>query len=163
MSTVPSPPTHHRRLRWQALAGFVALSAIVGAVAALAVATRPEAHNPIARPSWAPPGSLYGPVWSALLLVVAFAGWCYWRTDGETRGFALYGVCLLLTLLWTPLFFAGGAHVLALADVVVLDLVVAVTMTEFARRSKLASWLLVPYLLWLLFSTAVNAAVVWLN
>ncbi|MEV6911731.1 TspO/MBR family protein [Amycolatopsis sp. NPDC051071] len=139
------------------------MSAIVGGVAALAVATRPEVHNLLARPSWAPPGWLYGPVWSALLLVVAFAGWSYWRTDGETRGFALYGVCLLLTLLWTPLFFAGGAHVLALADVVVLDLVVAVTMLEFARRSKLAAWLLVPYLLWLLFSTAVNAAVVWLN
>ncbi|MER7857484.1 TspO/MBR family protein [Amycolatopsis japonica] len=163
MSTVPSPPTHHRRLRWQALAGFIALSAIVGVVAALAVATRSEAHNALIRPSWAPPGWLYGPTWTALLLVVAVAGWCYWRTDGETRGFAFYGVCLLLTLLWTPLFFAGGAHALALADVVVLDLMVPVTMMEFGRRSKLAAWLLVPYLLWLLYSTAVNAAVVWLN
>ncbi|MFK0251419.1 TspO/MBR family protein [Amycolatopsis azurea] len=163
MSTVPSPPTHHRRLRWQALAGFVALSAIVGAVAALAVATRPEAQDLLIRPSWAPPGWLYGPVWSVLLLVVAVAGWCYWRTDGETRGFAFYGLCLLLTLLWTPLFFAGSAHVLALADVVVLDFVVPITMMEFGRRSRLAAWLLVPYLLWLLFSTAVNAAVVWLN
>ncbi|GAB3706827.1 tryptophan-rich sensory protein [Amycolatopsis oliviviridis] len=163
MSTVPSPPTHHRRLRWQALAGFIALSAIVGAVAALAVATRSDAQNLLVRPSWAPPGWLYGPVWSALLLVVAVAGWCYWRTDGETRGFAFYGLCLLLTLLWTPLFFAGSAHALALADVVVLDFVVPITMMEFGRRSKLAAWLLVPYLLWLLFSTAVNAAVVWLN
>ncbi|KFU80694.1 TspO and MBR related proteins [Amycolatopsis lurida] len=163
MSTVPSPPTHHRRLRWQALAGFIAMAAIVGIVAGLAVATRSETHNALARPSWAPPGWLYGPMWSVLLLLVAFAGWFYWRTDGETRGFAFYGVCLLLTLLWTPLFFAGGAHVLALADVVVLDFVVPITMAEFGRRSKLAAWLLVPYLLWLLFSTAVNAAVVWLN
>ncbi|MBB5854628.1 TspO/MBR family protein [Amycolatopsis umgeniensis] len=163
MSTVPSPPTHHRRLRWQALTGFIALSVIVGAVAALAVATRSEADKALARPSWAPPGWLYGPVWSALLLVVAVAGWCYWRTDGETRGFAFYGLCLLLTLLWTPLFFAGSAHALALADVVLLDFVVPITMMEFGRRSKLAAWLLVPYLLWLLFSTAVNAAVVWLN
>ncbi|MER6666806.1 TspO/MBR family protein [Amycolatopsis japonica] len=163
MSTVPSPPTHHRRLRWQALTGFIAMSAIVGVVAALAVATRSEAHNALIRPSWAPPGWLYGPTWTALLLLVAIAGWCYWRTDGETRGFAFYGVCLLLTLLWTPLFFAGGAHALALADVVVLDFMVPVTMMEFGRRSKLAAWLLVPYLLWLLYSTAVNAAVVWLN
>nr|WP_221472356.1 TspO/MBR family protein [Amycolatopsis umgeniensis] len=150
-------------MRWQALTGFIALSVIVGAVAALAVATRSEADKALARPSWAPPGWLYGPVWSALLLVVAVAGWCYWRTDGETRGFAFYGLCLLLTLLWTPLFFAGSAHALALADVVLLDFVVPITMMEFGRRSKLAAWLLVPYLLWLLFSTAVNAAVVWLN
>ncbi|MFJ8910228.1 TspO/MBR family protein [Amycolatopsis sp. NPDC102389] len=163
MSTVPSPPTHHRRLRWQALAGFIAMSAIVGTVAALAVATRSETHNALIRPSWAPPGWFYGPTWTALLLLVAVAGWCYWRTDGETRGFAFYGVCLLLTLLWTPLFFAGGAHALALADVVVLDFMVPVTMMEFGRRSRLAAWLLVPYLLWLLYSTAVNAAVVWLN
>lgn len=163
MSTVPSPQTHHRRLRWQALAGFISMVAIVGVVAALAVATRSDAHNRLTRPSWAPPSGLHCPVWAVLLLLVAVAGWCYWRTDGETRGFAFYGVSLLLTLLWTPLFFAGGSHVLALADLILVDVVVIVTIAVFSRRSKLAAWLLGPYLLWLLFSTALNAAVVWLN
>jgi benzodiazapine receptor len=163
VSTVPSPPTHHRRLRWQALTGFIAMAAVVGIVAGLAVATRSDAHNHLNRPPWAPPGWLYGPVWTILLLLVAVAGWCYWRTDGETRGFAFYGVCLLLTLLWTPLFFASGSSVLALADVLLVDVVAIATIVVFARRSKLAAWLLGPYLLWLLFSTAVNAAFVWLN
>lgn len=163
MSTVPPPPTHHRRLRWQALTGFISIAAIVGVVAGLSVAMRSEAHTRLTRPPWAPPGWLFGPVWTALLLLVAVAGWCYWRTDGETRGFAFYGVCLLLTLLWTPLFFASSSFTLALADVILVDVAAIATIAVFARRSKLAAWLLVPYLLWLFFSTALNAAVVWLN
>ncbi len=163
MSTVPSPPTHHRRLRWRALAGFIAMVSVVAFIGGLSVATRSEAHARFNRPSWALPGELYGPVWTVVYLLIAVAGWCYWRTDGETRGFAAYGVALLFNLLWTPLYFASGSLVLALADIILLDIAVLVTIVVFSRRSKLAAWLMGPYLLWLGFSTALNAAVVWLN
>ena len=69
----------------------------------------------------------------------ALAGWLYWRTDGETRGFAAYGVGLLANLLWTPLFFEGGAAGAALVDILVLDVVVLVTIVLFGRRSRAAA------------------------
>jgi tryptophan-rich sensory protein len=95
--------------------------------------------------------------------MIALAGWCYWRTDGETRGFAAYGIGLLFNLLWTPLFFESGAARVALVDIVLLDAVVVVTIVLFARRSKLAAALLVPYLGWILYATALNTAIIALN
>jgi tryptophan-rich sensory protein len=152
---------HHNP--WLVLAGFLGLVAVVAAIGALAAVSAKTVYARLVLPSWAPAGWVFGPVWTVLYVTIAVAGWCYWRTDGENRGFAAYGVSLLFNLLWTPLFFAGGSARLALVDIIVLDVAVIVTIALFARRSKLAAALLVPYLGWLWFVTALNAAVVTLN
>ena len=74
-----------------------------------------------------------------------------------------FSASLLFNLLWTPLFIAGGSARLALVDLVALDIALLVTIVLFARRSRLAAGLLVPYLGWLWFITALNATVVALN
>jgi benzodiazapine receptor len=145
---------------WLVLAGFLGVVAVVAVVGALAATSSKEIYGRLELPSWAPPSSLFGPVWTVLYVMIAVAGWCYWRTDGETRGFAAYGIGLLFNLLWTPLFFEGGATRVALADIVLLDVVVVVTIVLFARRSKLAAALLAPYLAWILYATALNTAIV---
>ncbi|RSM50054.1 tryptophan-rich sensory protein [Amycolatopsis balhimycina DSM 5908] len=148
---------------WLVLAGFFGVVAVVAVVGALAATSAKDIYARLEQPPWAPPASVFGPVWTVLYVMIALSGWLYWRTDGETRGFAAYGIGLLFNLLWTPLFFESGAARVALADVVVLDVVVVVTIVLFARRSKLAAALLVPYLGWILFATALNTAVVVLN
>jgi benzodiazapine receptor len=148
---------------WLVLAGFFGVVAVVAVVGALAATSAKDVYARLEQPPWAPPASVFGPVWTVLYVTIALSGWLYWRTDGETRGFAAYGIGLLFNLLWTPLFFESGAARVALADVVVLDVVVVVTIVLFARRSKLAAALLVPYLGWILFATALNTAVVVLN
>ncbi len=148
---------------WLVLAGFVGLVAVVAIVGALAATSARDIYLRLDLPSWAPAGWVFGPVWTVLYVTIAVAGWLYWRTDGETRGFAAYGIALLFTMLWTPLFFAGGSARLALVDIVLLDVVVIVTIALFAKRSRLAAALLVPWLCWLWFATALNAAVVSLN
>ncbi|MDT8909896.1 TspO/MBR family protein [Amycolatopsis sp. PS_44_ISF1] len=137
--------------------------AVVALVAALAATSATEVYGRLAQPSWAAPPSLFGPVWTVLYLVIAIAGWVYWRTDGETQGFAAYGIGLLLNLLWTPLFFAGGSSRLALVDLILLDFTVVMTIGLFYRRSKLGALLLVPYFFWLCYATALNVAIVALN
>ncbi|WP_410668375.1 TspO/MBR family protein [Amycolatopsis sp. cmx-4-68] len=149
-----------QRNPWLVLAGFLGVVAVVAGVGALAATSARDVYARLEQPSWAAPASWFGPVWTVLYVMIALAGWCYWRTDGETRGFAAYGIGLLFNLLWTPLFFAGGATRLALADIVLLDVVVVVTIVLFARRSKLAAALLVPYLAWILYATALNTAIV---
>ncbi|WP_410587022.1 TspO/MBR family protein [Amycolatopsis sp. lyj-23] len=151
------------RNQWVVLAGFVGVVTVVAVVGALAATSAREVYARLEQPSWAPPPSLFGPVWTVLYLTIAVAGWLYWRTDGETRGFAAYGIGLLFNLLWTPLFFESGAARVALADIVLLDVVVVVTIALFGRRSKAAAALLVPYLGWLLYATALNTAIVVLN
>jgi tryptophan-rich sensory protein len=152
-----------QRNPWLVLAGFLGVVAVVAVVGALAAVSAKDVYARLELPSWAPPASLFGPVWTVLYVMIALAGWLYWRTDGETQGFAAYGIGLLANLLWTPLFFEGGAARLALVDIVLLDVVLIVTIVLFARRSKLAAALLVPYLAWVGYATALNGAIVALN
>lgn len=149
-----------QRNPWLVLAGFFGVVAVVAVVGALAATSARDVYARLELPSWAPPAGLFGPVWTVLYALLALSGWFYWRTDGETRGFAAYGVGLLFNLLWTPLFFEGGAARLALADILLLDVVVVVTIVLFGRRSKLAAALQVPYLAWILYATALNAAII---
>jgi len=158
---VTDHPSH--RNPWLVLAGFVAVVAIVAVVARLAATSADQVRAKLELPAWTPPAEVAGPLWTVLYVTVAVAGWCYWRTDGETSGFAAYGISLLFNLLWTPLFIAGGSARLALVDLVALDIALLVTIVLFARRSRLAAGLLVPYLGWLWFITALNATVVALN
>lgn len=152
-----------RRNPWLVLAGFLGVVAVVAVVGGLAASSAKDVYGRLELPPWAPPSSLFGPVWTVLYVMIALAGWYYWRTDGETRGFAAYGIGLLANLLWTPLFFEGGAAQAALVDIIVLDVVVIVTIVLFTRRSKLAAALLVPYLGWILYATALNTAIIALN
>ena len=61
------------------------------------------------------------------------------------------------------LLFESGAARVALADIILLDVVVVVTIVLFGRRSKAAAALLVPYLAWILYATALNTAIIVLN
>ncbi|MBB4686594.1 TspO/MBR family protein [Amycolatopsis jiangsuensis] len=155
-------PTH-RRNPWVMLVAFFCLVAVVALVGSLAATAAPEIYARFTVPSWAPPADWFGLVWTVMYAVLALAGWAYWRTDGETQGFALYGIGLLLNLLWSPLFFAGGSTRLACVDIVLLDFFVLMTVGLFYRRSRAASLLLLLYFGWLCYTTALNVAIIALN
>jgi benzodiazapine receptor len=72
-------------------------------------------------------------------------------------------VQLVLNLAWTPLFFAAGLYAVALVEILLLLVVLAATALAFRRTSTTAAWLLVPYLAWVSFATALNAGIVVLN
>ena len=75
----------------------------------------------------------------------------------------LWAVQLVLNLLWTPLFFAAGLYPLALVEIAVLAASIALLVARSWHRSRVAAWLLVPYLAWVCFATALNAGIVVLN
>lgn len=120
----------------------------------------------VAKPPWTPPGWLFGPVWTGLYLAMAVAAWLVWRRGGLAvhRGaLSLWALQLLLNGAWSGLFFTLREPGWALAEILLLTLAVAVTLVTFARTSRLAAGLMGPYLLWVLFATALNAAIWWLN
>ncbi|MEV6638633.1 TspO/MBR family protein [Amycolatopsis sp. NPDC051371] len=145
------------------LAGFVAAVAVVAAVGSLAATRSRSVYEGLNQPPWAPPGWLFGPVWTVLYLLIAVSGWLFWRAGGTRREFAWYAAGLVLNAAWTPLFFAAGAYTSALVEIVVLDLVIVGTALVFRRRSTAAAALQLPYLAWTLFATSLNAAIVVLN
>jgi tryptophan-rich sensory protein len=105
---------------------------------------------------------VFGPVWSALYLLMAVAAWLVWREHGRRmRGvaLALYVVQLVVNALWSWLFFAWHRGALAFVDVVVLLVLIAMTIAAFMRVRVIAGVLLVPYLAWVAFATALTWAV----
>jgi|SRR6185312_629783 tryptophan-rich sensory protein len=140
----------------------VALTAGVGGFAANSA----QEYGNLQQPSWAPPSWLFGPVWTALYAAMAVAAWLVWRSGpiAETKGaLAAYAAQLVLNAAWTPLFFGLGWRGIALIDITVLWVVLLATVVLFFRRSAVAGWLLVPYLVWTTFALCLNFAVWQLN
>jgi len=152
------------RREWLVLLAFAAATALAALGGSLATIDAADEYADLEQPAWAPPSWLFGPAWTVLYAMIAVAGWLAWREAGlRSREVALWGIQLAMNALWSPLFFAWGLRGVALAWIVGLDLVVAATLTAFWRRSRTAAWLLVPYMAWILFATALNASVWWLN
>ena len=152
-----------RPTAWLPFLPFAGAVAAVALVGGLAAASAGATYRALELPAFAPPSWLFGPVWTVLYVMIAVAGWWVWREVGWGRELTLWSGQLVLNLAWTPLFFAADRYALALADIALLLVAVAATIVLFRRTSPPAAWLLVPYLAWVAFATALNAAIVVLN
>ena len=151
-----------RTAAWLGLVGGVVLSLAAGAVGAVASVRAADFYMRLQRPNWAPPPWLFGPVWTVLYVLMGVAAWLVWRERGWARArsaLSHFDVQLACNAAWTWLFFAWRRGELALADIVLLAALVVATMVAFARVRTLAAVLLVPYLLWVLFATALTASI----
>jgi benzodiazapine receptor len=151
---------------WIALIGWLALSALVGAIGAIASVDAKQFYGQLRQPAWAPPAWVFGPVWSLLYMAMAVAAWIVWRERSWARArgaLGLFVAQLALNALWSWLFFAWHRGALAFVDIVLLILLIVSTIVAFARIRRLAAWLLAPYLAWVCFAAALNFAVWQLN
>jgi len=148
----------------KSLFAFVALVALAAFTASR---FRPGAwYASLARPSWTPPDWLFAPVWTALYLAIAVAGWLVWRAlPGSVLhpALLLWAGQLVLNACWSWLFFGLHQPGYALLDIILLLVVIAVFAVVAIRVSAVAAWLFVPYLLWVGFAAALNAAIWQLN
>jgi tryptophan-rich sensory protein len=155
-NTVPSRPLGEQVL---ALAGWLLLTFTAAAAGAVASVDAGSFYAELNRPGWAPPGALFGPVWTVLYLLMGVAAWLVWRMHGFGRArivLSLFVVQLAANALWTWLFFVwrlGGA---AFVEIVVLWVLIAGTMAAFWRLYKPAAVLLLPYLAWVSFACALT-------
>ena len=147
-----------------ALAGWVALCFSAASLGAIFMPG--EWYLALQKPSWNPPGWIFGPVWSALYTMMAVAAWLVWRRGGfaaQRRPLALFLTQLGLNAAWTPLFFGLHRPGLAFSEIVLLWLAIAATLAAFRPVSRVAAWLLMPYLVWVSFATMLNLALWRLN
>lgn len=150
--------------------GFIAWLALciaTSAVGAVASVNARSFYADLVRPDWAPPGWLFGPVWTVLFVAMAVAAWLVWRvpmaSKARSLALGLFVAQLVANALWSWLFFAwrlGGA---AFAEVLLLWLLIACTLVAFWRIRPVAGWLLVPYLGWVTFAAALNYVLWQLN
>jgi len=118
------------------------------------------------KPSWNPPGWVFGPVWSALYAMMAVAAWLVWQRGGfgaQRRGLVWFIIQLALNAAWTPLFFGWHLPAIAFGEMLLLWAAIAATLRAFFQINRLAGWLLAPYLAWVSFAAALNFTIWKLN
>lgn len=153
----------------QQLIGLIAwllLAFAAAALGAIASANAGTFYAELKRPTWAPPGWLFGPVWSALYAAMGVAAWLVWRRRGfaGARGaLTLFIVQLAVNALWSWLFFAWRLGGLAFAEILLLWVLIAATVFAFWRISRPAAALLLPYWAWVTFASALCHAIWKLN
>jgi len=146
---------------WKSLLVFLAVTA---AAAATGTISQPDAwFNGLAKPSFMPPTWLFPVAWSLLYFLMAMAAWRVYRIDGLHTAVVLWCVQLVANAAWTPLFFGLHRVDFALADIVVLVVLIVATTIAFFRRDRLAGALMIPYLAWVCFATALTFAIWKLN
>ncbi len=138
------------------------------AVAVAAVASSRFMPGPwyeaLAKPEWTPPNWLFGPVWTILYVMIAVAGALVWRAGAPLVLRVLWAAQLVLNGIWTPLMFGAHAIGAALIDITLLWLAIAgFVALGWRAGERLAAILLLPYLAWVSYAAALNAAIWRLN
>lgn len=138
-----------------ALVGFIIVTFCAPALS-IGVGMPGAWYASLIKPTWNPPSWLFGPAWTLLYTLMAVAAWLVWKRAGFSRPLVLYFVQLALNAVWTPLFFGAHAMGWALVEIVALWIAILLTLLSFRRVNLTAGWLLVPYLAWVTFATALN-------
>ena len=148
------------------LVGWLVVCFIAAGIGGAASIQAGPFYNGLVRPDWAPPPSVFGPVWTVLYVLMGIAAWLVWRVDGfraARSALTLFLVQLALNSLWSWLFFGWHQGAWAFVDILLLWALIVATLIAFWRIRPLAGALLVPYLLWVTFASALNYAVWQLN
>jgi translocator protein len=127
----------------------------------------PTWYATLNKPFFTPPSWLFAPAWGTLYLLMAIAAFMVWRKGLDEspvrRGMAAFLVQLVLNILWSVVFFGLKSPLSGLIVIILLWLVILSTILKFGRVSRAAAWVMVPYLFWVTFATALNAGILALN
>ena len=118
------------------------------------------------KPWFNPPNAVFGPVWTILYILMGLALFLIWRSPrNRTRdiGIALFAAQLIVNVIWTLGFFGLQNILYGLLTIVPLWVLIAATIYQFYKVDRRASYLLVPYILWVTIATALNVSVYLLN
>ncbi|MGH1418503.1 MAG: TspO/MBR family protein [Hyphomicrobiaceae bacterium] len=147
--------------RYVGLFFFLAITALAAYAGSLF--TPGDWYSELAKPAWTSPNWVFGPAWTALYIIIAFAGWLTWRHGGLGLPLMLWIIQLGLNAAWSYLMFGEHDILSALIDISAMWLVILGFILAVRQISGLAALLFVPYLLWVSYALALNGAIWQLN
>lgn len=149
------------------LAGFLAACFAVSGIGGFVTATSVGSwYQALEKPAFNPPDWVFAPVWTALYILMAIAGWRVWlcaRSAARTTALIVFAGQLSLNLAWSILFFGLQSIGGALLEIVLLLSAIVVTTALFWRIDRPAAALLLPYALWVLYAALLNVSLWLLN
>jgi len=160
----------HTIPRFQILPFVISLLITLAIGVVASAFTRPEImgwYSTLQKPSFNPPNWVFPSAWTIIYVLIASAAYLVWRhRDGGLiyyRAKLIYIIQLVFNFSWSVIFFGAHEVLAALVIIVLLWFSIIVNMYCFARISKAACWLLLPYLLWVSFATILNYYIYILN
>lgn len=146
----------------------VLITLAIGIVASLFTTPQiPGWYAGLHKPSFNPPNWLFAPVWTMLYLLIAISAYLVWKRRNDTSLYHatrwIYFMQLLFNFCWSIVFFGLHQILIALIIIILLWLSIIVIMVYFNHFSKVACWLLLPYLLWVSFAALLNFSIEILN
>ncbi len=127
----------------------------------------PVWYDTLAKPSFNPPSSVFGPVWVFLYLLMGISLFLVWKEDLKNKhvktAFMIFMIQLVFNAAWSIVFFGMRSPVGGLIVIVILWILILITTLKFLKISKTAGMLLVPYLLWVTFAAILNYSIFTLN
>ncbi|MGL3827170.1 TspO/MBR family protein [Candidatus Pelagibacter communis] len=121
-------------------------------------------YSTLIKPSFNPPDWVFGPVWTILYLMMTIAIWSYWHSKNkEMNTVCIYFIHLVFNSAWSIVFFVYHNIFLALIVLLILISLILVLIVRFRRVKKMSSYLMVPYLLWIIFALILNVSILILN
>jgi tryptophan-rich sensory protein len=145
------------------MAAVVFIAIVIAAASSGALFKPGEWYQSLRKPSWTPPNWAFPVVWTILYLFIGYAGWLVWTSVGWSLPMALWGLQIVANALWSYFFFGMRRMDLALMDVTILWVSIALFIVTAWPVAQLASLLFVPYLVWVLAASALNYSVRRLN
>ena len=116
-------------------------------------------YSQIYKPDFFPPSWVFAPVWTILYILMGIAAYLVWKKGEAKKQLSLFSVQLILNLLWTPIFFGLHQYFWAFVEILILLVMIILTIKSFNEKSKTATYLMLPYLFWVIFATFLNYVV----
>jgi benzodiazapine receptor len=115
-------------------------------------------YNNIQKSPLTPPSVVFPFVWTALYIMIIISGIVYLKSGGtiRTTGFMYYIIAWILNLSWSPLFFTYKMPGASFMVILLMVLFIFLTIKEFYVKSKLSSYILIPYFVWVSFASYLN-------
>lgn len=124
-------------------------------------------YQQLIKPSWSPPPWLFGPVWTALYILIAVSfGKVFWLFWKKQIGFAValpFVLNLIFNLAFTPLQFGLKSNLLAAIDILLVLATLIWAMAAIYPHARWIAIIQIPYLLWVLFATVLQLTITFLN
>jgi len=153
---------------WIKLVLFVLVCELAGVIGGFFTASAiPAWYSTLAKPTFAPPNWVFGPVWITLYALMGIAAYLIWEKRAKNKkvwvAMDLFSGQLILNTTWSILFFGFRSPLYGFVCILLLWLAIALTIRSFYAIDRRAAYLLVPYLLWVSFATLLNFAIFGLN
>jgi len=151
------------KIDWMKLAGFIVISELAGIIGSVFTANSiPTWYFALNKPLFSPPNWLFGPVWITLYLFIGISGYLIYKSKNKFL-LKIFWIQLFLNFLWTPIFFGMRNLELALLEIILLWISIFYLIIKTQKKIRVASYLLIPYLLWVTFASCLNLAIALLN